>query len=48
MPESVLDKATHQVFVAGPLAPLQQAENAGACARDPRAPELSLSGPLGQ
>jgi hypothetical protein len=40
-PETILDKVTQQVFVAGPLSPLQQAENAGACDRDPRAPELT-------
>jgi hypothetical protein len=45
-PESVLDKLTHQVFVAGPLSPLQQAENTGACDHDPRAPESTLAGSL--
>jgi hypothetical protein len=30
-PESVLDSAKHFVFVAGPRAPVQQAENSGTC-----------------
>jgi hypothetical protein len=31
-----------QGFVAGPEAPLQQAENKGVCKKDPRASEESL------
>jgi hypothetical protein len=38
--ESILDSLTHQVWVAGPPSPLWQAENTGACNRDPREPEL--------
>ena len=38
-PENVLDLAKHFVFVAGPQAPLEQAENTGVCAGDPAAAE---------
>jgi hypothetical protein len=38
-PESLLDKLTHQVWVAGPPSPLRQAENEGICDHDPRNPE---------
>ena len=36
-PENVLDSAKHFVFVAGPRAPLRQAENGGVCSGDPAA-----------
>lgn len=39
-PESILDGLKRQVWVAGPQSPLWQAENTGACKRDPREPEL--------
>jgi hypothetical protein len=46
-PESVLDRARKLLlFVAGPLSPLQQAENTGVCRRDPRAGELAALGRL--
>ncbi len=38
-PENVIDSAKHFVFVAGPRAPLRQAENTGVCSGDPRAAE---------
>jgi hypothetical protein len=38
-PENVIDVVKHEVFVAGPPSPLRQAENAGVCKGDPRAPE---------
>jgi hypothetical protein len=40
-PETLLDELRHQVLVAGPVSPLQQAENSGVCTGDPRAPELT-------
>jgi hypothetical protein len=40
VPENVFDELLHVVWVAGPSSPLQQAENHGVCARDPRQPEL--------
>lgn len=40
-PETILDELSHQVFVAGPISPLRQAENTGVCDRDPRAPEMA-------
>ena len=40
-PESVLETAKHFVFVAGPQAPLRQAENTGVCSGDPAAAERS-------
>jgi hypothetical protein len=40
-PESLLDKLIHQIWVAGPPSPLQQAENKGVCDHNPRAPELT-------
>jgi len=38
-PENVLESAKHFVFVAGPRAPLRQAENARVCSGDPAAAE---------
>jgi len=38
-PENVIDSAKHFVFVAGPRAPLRQAENGGVCSGDPAAAE---------
>ena len=35
-----VDSIKHFVFVAGPRAPLRQAENTGVCAGNPQAPEL--------
>jgi hypothetical protein len=40
-PETILDELRHWVLVAGPVSPLQQAENSGVCTGDPRAPELT-------
>jgi hypothetical protein len=37
--ESLLDQARNQVFVAGPQAPVRQAENSGTCAGGPKGPE---------
>ncbi len=42
-PETTIDSAKHFVFVAGPRAPLQQAENTGVCRGNPRAPELTAA-----
>jgi len=41
VPENVADSVKHFVFVAGPAAPLTQAENTGACKRSPTAPEAA-------
>jgi hypothetical protein len=38
-PENLLDSAKHFVFVAGPRAPLRQAENGGVCSGNPAAAE---------
>ncbi|HUA02545.1 MAG TPA: hypothetical protein VMB27_01505, partial [Solirubrobacteraceae bacterium] len=38
-PENVLESAKHFVFVAGPRAPLRQAENGRVCSGDPAAAE---------
>ncbi len=38
-PENMIDSAKHFEFVAGPRAPLRQAENGGVCAGDPGAAE---------
>lgn len=42
-PENVADSIKHFVFVAGPGAPLQQAENSGVCTGNPRAAELAAA-----
>jgi hypothetical protein len=42
-PENVLDSARQFVFVAGPRAPLRQAENTGVCSGDPRAAEQAAA-----
>jgi hypothetical protein len=42
-PETTIDSAKHFVFVAGPRAPLQQAETTGVCRGNPRAPELTAA-----
>ena len=44
--ENVIDSIRHFVFVAGPVSPLEQAENKGACAGgDPTASEQAAPGP---
>jgi hypothetical protein len=43
-PENVSDSIKHFVFVAGPRAPLEQAENTGVCAGNPQTPELAAGG----
>ncbi|MBV8219491.1 MAG: hypothetical protein JO325_13575 [Solirubrobacterales bacterium] len=43
-PENVIDSAKHFVFVAGPRAPLRQAENGGVCSGDPAAFERAAGG----
>ncbi len=42
-PESVRDKLREQVFVAGPVSPLQQQENTGVCRGNPAAGERAIA-----
>jgi hypothetical protein len=42
-PETVLDKLRGQVYVAGPVSPLRQQENTGACNGDPAAGEQEIA-----
>jgi hypothetical protein len=42
--EPLIDTVTHVLYVAGPRAPLRQAENQGVCSRGPLRAEMSGGG----